>query len=98
MPIVAADGRGRVGARLVRCVAGQPAPFLFAADGHGNWSASGPVASAGGETVRECAIALSELGLAPGDDLRLYLVLARDGRVIATLPERKMAVLSLPVF
>ena len=83
---------------LLRYAVGQPAPFLYAADGHGNWSASGPVASAGGEKVRECAIALSELGLAPGDDLRLYLVLAQDGRVVATLPERKMAVLSLPVF
>jgi hypothetical protein len=82
----------------VRREPGQPAPFLYQADGREGWVAVGPVAASLGERVLEASIPLSLLGLALNDTVRLLIVLAQDGSVAAQLPEGAMGTVELREF
>lgn len=83
---------------LVRRDAGQSSPFLFEADGHSAWRAVGPVTAAVGEKVLELELPLTSLGLELGAELQVFIVLASVGQVVASLPERKAAVIPLQRF
>ncbi|OQA47417.1 MAG: Glycosyl hydrolase family 57 [Chloroflexi bacterium ADurb.Bin325] len=65
---------------------GQAAPFLYRADGHGGWSAVGPVVAALGEKTLEASIPLAALGLAQPDEAE------------AQLPETAMGTVTLARF
>ena len=83
---------------LIRRDAGQAASFLYRADGRAGWRAEGPLLAAVGERSFEASVSLETLGYSLNHEIRVYVVLARDGQVSAALPERKMATLRLPKF
>ncbi len=70
---------------------GQETPFLYRAAAHDQWESVAPVASAHGEKVLEIAVPLTVLGLKTGEQIRVFVTLARHGEIVATLPEREMA-------
>lgn len=77
---------------------GQPAPFLYRADGQEGWVSVSPATAALAERAMEVCVPLQTLGLALDDDLRVQVALIRDGQVIAQLPEGQMAALKLTSF
>ena len=83
---------------LIRHDAGHTTPFLYGADGRGGWRAEGPILAAIGEKVMELSVPLATLRFSLGREIKIYVALARNGQVSAALPERKMAMLSLPRF
>jgi hypothetical protein len=83
---------------LIRRYAGLPTPFLYSADGRGGWRAEGPVLAAVGQRVLETTVPFATLGFSLDKEIKIYVVLARNGQVSAALPERKMAVLPLSSF
>jgi alpha-amylase/alpha-mannosidase (GH57 family) len=86
----------------VRREPGQAAPFLYHADGRGGWSAMGPVAAAVGEKVLEVSLSRAALDLAQEGEiepqLRVLVILAQDGDVVAQLPETAMGTVTLAKF
>ncbi len=83
---------------LIRRDAGHATPFLYRADGRAGWRAQGPLLAAFGEKTFEASVSLETLGYSLNHEIRVYVVLARDGQVSAALPERKMATLKLSAF
>lgn len=77
---------------------GQPAPFLYRADGRGGWAALGPVAAAQAERALELSLPLATLGVKLGDELRVLVTLAENDTVAAQLPERTMGPVALKAF
>ncbi|MGQ9489969.1 MAG: glycoside hydrolase [Anaerolineae bacterium] len=77
---------------------GQPAPFLYRADGREGWASVGPATAAVAEKALEACLPLATLGLALGDSIRIQVVLIQDGLVVAQLPEQQMASLNLTPF
>ncbi|MCX7708095.1 MAG: hypothetical protein N2204_08820, partial [Anaerolineae bacterium] len=77
---------------------GQPAPFLYRADGQEGWASVGPATAALAEKALEVCVPPQALGLALDDDLRVQVALIRDGQVVAQLPETQMASLKLASF
>lgn len=76
----------------------QAAPFLYRAAGHGTWAAVSPVVWARGERVLEAAVPLDTLDLALGDAPGVLATLARDGAIVAQIPEREMGAAPLTAF
>jgi alpha-amylase/alpha-mannosidase (GH57 family) len=77
---------------------GRPAPFLFRAAGQDQWQAIAPVSAALGEKVLEVSVPLHAVGLALGQEVNLLVTLVQRGTIVAQLPERGMATLSLQRF
>ncbi len=77
---------------------GQPAPFLYKADGRDGWASLGPVSAALAEKALEISVPLGTLGATLGQALRLLITLARDDSVVAQLPEREMGEVTLTRF
>jgi len=76
----------------------QPEPFLFRAGGQETWISVSPVTSARGERVLEVSVPLATLGLALDSSVRMLATLARDGVILAQVPEHEMGVLTLTAF
>ncbi len=83
---------------LLTRLPGQPAPFLYRADGREGWASVGPTTAATAERALETCLPLQALGLALDDNLCLQAALIRDGVVVAQLPEQQMAALKLASF
>ena len=81
-----------------RCAARGP-PFLYQADRSRGWSALGPVAAGVGEKALEVSVPCATLGLAQAEEtepqLRVLVVLAQDGDVVANCLETAMATIPL---
>lgn len=77
---------------------GQPAPFLYRADGQEGWASVGPATAARAEKALEVCVPLQALGLVLDQDLCVQVVLLQDGQVVAQLPEGQMAALKLTSF
>ncbi len=77
---------------------GQPAPFLYRADGQEGWASVGPTTAALADKALEVCVPLQALGLALDDDLRVEVALIQDGQVVVQLPEGQMASVRLSSF
>ena len=90
--------RDLAAAWVVRRDAGQSGCFLYEAEGRGAWRAVGPVTSAAAEKALELELPLAALGLQLGDELCVFVVLASQGQVVASLPEKRVAAVPLKAF
>jgi alpha-amylase/alpha-mannosidase (GH57 family) len=83
---------------LVALQPGQPAPFIYRADGHDQWQAIGPAAVGLGPRVLEVALPLSLFGLTVGQPVKVMLALTQHNVTAAQLPEQGMATFILQEF
>ena len=90
--------RDLAAAWLVRRDAGQSVPFLYEAESRGSWRATGPVTAAIGEKTIELELLIGSLGLQLGDELKLFVALVTGRQVVASLPERRVAIIPLQAF